>query len=503
MLQLLNGLPLAIAQAGAYLQESGVGLGTYLRFYEQQWDDLMKVGSEFDAPLQDYPDRSVWTTWAISYQAIRHKHEHTANLLLLWSFLDNKDLWHGLFAEACESSSIAKSMLSAWIGEIASSEVAFRRAMQLLRNYSLVEAVEATESYATHPVVHRWAYHYRGKQSELELEQLAVVAVGWAKPLQSVNNWPALQRRLLPHAQACAVYVASSQLVQLSSRNDSHRANSNGVKEREVILDGALMLGLLYDDQGRLAEAEKIYQLALEGYKEAFGPKHTSTLDTVNNLSVLYRNQGRLAEAEVMCKWALEGTEEALGPKHTSTLDTVNNLGILYRNQGKLAEAEKMYKRALEGKEEALGPKHTSTLDTVNNLGILYADQGKLAEAEKMYKRALQGYKDALGDAQVRRYMPALNALQNLGDLYSMQGKHAKAQEMYSSALAGLQSVLGQSHERCQKLQARIHKLAARQGSTLDRVEPLAIEEAPKPELQQEKKASRRRFRPYMRKILR
>jgi hypothetical protein len=34
LLALLDGLPLAIAQAGAYLQESGVGLTTYLRFYE-------------------------------------------------------------------------------------------------------------------------------------------------------------------------------------------------------------------------------------------------------------------------------------------------------------------------------------------------------------------------------------------------------------------------------------------------------------------------------------
>ena len=158
MLQLLDGLPLAIAQAGAYLQDSGVGLKTYLRFYEQQWSELMNADIVAEAPLQDYPDRSVWTTWTISYQAIRNKHEHTANLLLLWSFLDNKDLWHGLFAVACERSTGARIMLSAWLGEIASSELAFSSAMQLLRNYSLVEKVEAAVSYATHPVVHRWAY---------------------------------------------------------------------------------------------------------------------------------------------------------------------------------------------------------------------------------------------------------------------------------------------------------------------------------------------------------
>jgi hypothetical protein len=36
LLALLDGLPLAIAQAGAYLQESRAGLATYLRFNEQQ-----------------------------------------------------------------------------------------------------------------------------------------------------------------------------------------------------------------------------------------------------------------------------------------------------------------------------------------------------------------------------------------------------------------------------------------------------------------------------------
>ncbi|KAF2676925.1 hypothetical protein K458DRAFT_257845, partial [Lentithecium fluviatile CBS 122367] len=62
---------------------------------------------------------------------------------------------------------------------------------------------------------------------------------------------------------------------------------------------------------------------------------------------------GKLAEAEAMYSRALQGYEEALGPKHTSTLGTVNNLGLLYADQGKLAEAEAMYSRALQGYEEA------------------------------------------------------------------------------------------------------------------------------------------------------
>ena len=40
---------------------------------------------------------------------------------------------------------------------------------------------------------------------------------------------------------------------------------------------------------------------------------------------------------------ALEGKEKAWGPEHTSILDTVNNLCILYKDQGKMVEAEKMF----------------------------------------------------------------------------------------------------------------------------------------------------------------
>jgi hypothetical protein len=37
---------------------------------------------------------------------------------------------------------------------------------------------------------------------------------------------------------------------------------------------------------------------ALQGKEKALGAEHTSTLDTVNNLGNLYNNQGKMAEAE-------------------------------------------------------------------------------------------------------------------------------------------------------------------------------------------------------------
>ena len=93
---------------------------------------------------------------------------------------------------------------------------------------------------------------------------------------------------------------------------------------------------------------------------------------------------------------ALQGYEEALGPKHTSTLNTVNNLGFLYADQGKLAEAEAMYSRALQGYDEALAPVLLQTflpaLNTMINFGDLLSRTGHKDTAKIMYTRALVGY---------------------------------------------------------------------------------------------------------------
>ncbi|KAF2466855.1 uncharacterized protein BDR25DRAFT_71181 [Lindgomyces ingoldianus] len=325
LLKLLDGLPLAIAQAGAYLQESGVGLEKYLAFYEQQWRELMKSRDWVNAPLQDYPDRSVWTTWAISYKAIQDKHPATANLLLLWSFLDNRDLWYGLFSAAYQYSKVAEKMLTDWIGDIARNELEFSMAMQVLRNYSLIEHTEELASYATHPVVHRWAYHYQGKCFQSNLARLAVGTVGWAVVDSSAKDYSAMQRRLLPHAQASSRWV-STQIGRSSRSQRDCGMDRSRSEEKAVILVAIRRLGRLYMDQGKLNEAEKMYEQALRGYQRALGPKHRSTLHAVNNLGLLFANQGKLDVAKKMYEQALQGYEEALGPKHTSTLHTVSNI---------------------------------------------------------------------------------------------------------------------------------------------------------------------------------
>ncbi|KAJ5642325.1 hypothetical protein N7490_006325 [Penicillium lividum] len=412
----LDGLPLAIVIAGAFMRETGTSITKYLQYYQEAWSELQRQSN----PGRQYQQGNMLQTWMISYQEIQRRDPRAADLLLLLAYFDNRDIWFELLQSASNSSEIPD-----WLEKAISSELGFRDCVRPLIEFSLVYTKQQEGSYAMHPVVQDWCVHLASTDNSvnsLQLTELALVCVGYSVPSDIERNYTELERRLIPHANAV--------------RDRQYSVDKNSIS-------GAFNgLGNLYSDQGKLKEAEEMYQRALAGNEKALGPDHISTLDTVNNLGNLYSDQGKLKEAEEMYQRALAGREKALGPDHTSTLDTVNNLGNLYSDQGKLKEAEEMYQRALAGKEKALGPDHISTLKTVNNLGNLYSDQGKLKEAEEMYQRALAGYEKALGPD----HTSTQNTVNNLGILYKNQGKMKDAEEMYQRALAGYEKALGPDH---------------------------------------------------------
>ncbi|TKA64223.1 hypothetical protein B0A55_11578, partial [Friedmanniomyces simplex] len=337
-LQRLGGLPLALVQAGAYLQHTGLTVDQYLEFYTSTWESLMTYQNRF--PLQEYGERGVLTTWRMSYEQVCAVKPEAARLLDQWAFFHPGDIWYGM-VELCFSASVQASV-PADEASTAPDELSFWDSLHILAQYSLISATGGSNSFAIHPVVHDWSLHNIADQAMKE--QLSATAI-----------------------RAIAKCVPQSGSADLSYE----------LHELHVV-------AYFMQDWESSQVVEGLYLRALRGYEEAWGPKHTSTLDTVNNLGNLYSDQGKMKEAEEMYLRALRGYEEAWGLKHASTLDTVNNLGNLYSNQGKMKEAEEMYLRALTGHEEAWGPKHTSTLDTVYNLGLFYHQQGELAKARNI-----------------------------------------------------------------------------------------------------------------------
>lgn len=84
----LGSLPLAIAQAGAYIAVHQISFTRYLEIYEKYFNRIAAK-----KPLEwDYGDRTVWTTWEISFEAIKKADGRAAELLSLCSFFANENI---------------------------------------------------------------------------------------------------------------------------------------------------------------------------------------------------------------------------------------------------------------------------------------------------------------------------------------------------------------------------------------------------------------------------
>ena len=76
-------------------------------------------------------------------------------------------------------------------------------------------------------------------------------------------------------------------------------------------------LGDMFSDLGRLDEAEKMYQRALQGYEKTLGLETVKTyvpaLNTTENLANLFRKADRFKEAEELYLRTIFGLESVYG----------------------------------------------------------------------------------------------------------------------------------------------------------------------------------------------
>ena len=129
-----------------------------------------------------------------------------------------------------------------------------------------------------------------------------------------------------------------------------------------------------------------MYERALKGKEKVWGQEHTSTLDTVDNLGLLYAKQGRLQEAETMYEQALGGYETTFRATSTLThipaLETLENLGRLFEKKEDINAALPHYQRALAGTEAVWGQDSERYTRLSTKLNSLQCDTGEVSSEE-------------------------------------------------------------------------------------------------------------------------
>ena len=483
---------MALAQAAAYIRETNCSIAKYLLSYDTTWKVLMENESHPDFALREYDYRSVYTTWNVSFECVKQKNEDAAKMLQLWSSLDNKDIWYSLFNNKQNRNLKRWLNLPRWFRRVMGKDVDFREAVRILLAYSLIEAKEDSDAFAMHPVVHDWCRETLDASSRHEFALLAITVVGYAVPHRNERNFWELELRLLPHTSRCIAlldylgkeslqeddllgisqavlwvghlfrdqlkFAEAEAMFQWALESDKKRCEGDVDKDTGITPTIHHSLGNLYADQKKLDKAEAMFQRALTGYEKSSGADTEDTMIVINNLGLVYERQGKLAEAEAMFKRALTWYTDTLGSDHVETADVVMNLSSIYSRQGNLTEAESLLKRALAVREDNLGSEHPATLETIFNLAHFYQGQRKFGEAEFQLERALSGYEKILGS----EHTDTVDVCYKLGDALFAQEKFVEAGVHFERALSGYKK--SKNYKRVKKAAVKLSRTYEHQG---------------------------------------
>jgi len=409
---LMDGLPLAIEQAGAYIAQTGCGLARYLNLYKQYRTDLLRWRRRIPS---DYP-KTVASTWALSFEQVEARNPSAADLLRLCAFLDPDAIAEDLVLQGA-------SELSPVLQKTAADGFRFDEALDVLRSFSLIRRLPDSKSFAVHRLVQVVLKEQMDTPTQQQWAQRAVRVVEAAFPEVEFETWPRC-KLYLPHALMCADLVELYGLVFPEAADLLHRA------------------GVYLQERAQYGPAEALLQHALSMREQTLGPEHPDTSITLDHLAGLYRTQGLYEQAEPLYQRALAIREQTLGPEHPDTSVTLNNLAVLYRNQGQYSKAEPLYQRALAISELTLGPNHPETAATLNNLAGLYWYQGQYEKAEPLYQRARDICEQTLG----LDHPQTAAALNNLAELYWARGQYEKAEPLYQRARDICEQTLGPDH---------------------------------------------------------
>jgi CHAT domain-containing protein/tetratricopeptide (TPR) repeat protein len=194
--------------------------------------------------------------------------------------------------------------------------------------------------------------------------------------------------------------------------------------------------------QGAFAEAESLFQKALDIRIRVLGENHPDTATGYNNVAFALNGQSRSREALPLYEKALAIYQSTLGDDHPETADCYNNLAHNLVAMGRLQEAQARYEKAMDSYLRALGENNLSITYIYNNLAYLLDTLGNSAEASSLLRKALEIRLHILGESDPNTAV----SLRNLAASLSMQGRLAEAQPLEQKALDICRLIHGEVH---------------------------------------------------------
>jgi tetratricopeptide (TPR) repeat protein len=494
---LVDGLPLALDQAGAYLLETKMTLPAYIECYKTQTASFLKQRRN---PITGHPT-SVAATFSLCLQKVQQRQSAAAEFLRLCAFFQADAIPLELFIQQRDKFDPAFQPL-------VSNELELQEILATLLDLSLIQRNDEGNAINIQRLVQVVLRDEMEETTQRFCVERALKALNSLFPEPEFEAW-SLCERYLPHVLGLTslikqwdmrLYVAA-QLLSRSGAYLAERANYTGAlalceqalamltqdpatatgtevarvsqtlgaislnlgnyPRAQAYYEQALaigekiwgsedlalarllnFLGEACQTQGQFEQAEFYYKRALAFHERVCGLEHPDAAISLNNLGGIYDEQGDYRQAALFYEQAHTLRKRLLISPHPELAIGFSNLARFYRVIGKYHQAEPLYQQAIATFEAAFGPEHPRVATCFNNFGVFYIDTAHYTQAEQLLDHALQIRIQLFG---LKHPMTA-GSWNNLARVYTRQGRYTEAHALFQQVLSIREQKLGAQH---------------------------------------------------------
>lgn len=414
--ELLDGLPLALEQAAAYIAHTQMSLAEYLGLWKTECDSTL---GWYDEAIMQY-SASLAVTWQKTFRQLAP----TAQALLrLISYLAPDPIPVAMFESGEAILFKAAQRLCAEAGAEASPR-SVRDDLAELTGLSLIS--RQGEAISVHRVVQEVIRQRVPEDSQTSWIDLAMEFVEQYGPIDSVepDTWP-IWDHLRPHTVQVLAHAADRDILE------SHAA-----------IELMSCLASLLAGKGLYPEAEPIMRKVLEIDESVFGGHHLETAKGLYDLGTLLRLMRRPEEAEPLLR---RSTEIFFAPgqeRHPAATRPFNTLSLVLMERQQWAEAEEWIRKALALDQESYGEIHPAVALDLRHLALLLTSTGRTLEAEPVIRKSLQITQAMNGQAHPITARTVLVLAGILRDL----GRADEAEPLVRRTLEIFERVFGPEH---------------------------------------------------------
>ena len=466
LLNELAFLPLAIAQAAAYLNAIQISIREYLSLLRSTEQDTVSLLSrEFrDNTRYSSSRNAVAATWLISFDQIRRSDSLAADLLSFISCIENK--------------AVPRSILPT-----VEPEERMVHAIGTLRAYAFVTKRGDTDIYDMHRLVHLATKVWLDKQDALlKVKEEAAMHLAEIFPSDNYTN-RATWREYFPHA---FLSLRNTKALDIKARFDLCMAVGRCLRVDRRVGEAAVWLSecflwrqsrfpednpsrlasqhelaSVYQADGQVLKAVKLLEQVVAIEEKRLKEDDPSRLASQHELASVYQADGQVLKAVKLLEQVVAIEEKRLKEDNPSRLASQHELASVYQADGQVLKAVKLLEQVIAIKEKVLKEDHPSRLASQHALAIVYQADGQVLKAVKLLEQVV-----AIREKVLKEDHPDRLASQHaLARAYQANGQVSKAVKLLEQVVTIKEKVLKEDHPSRLASQNALLNLYAQQRS--------------------------------------